>query len=160
MVSRPMLSSYKKELTQHYVNKPWKRLKLLNYSIDYVDQNCNNMKNSAIEGKYPLVVHKNSWLHLDLFSKHCDSYIGFGFLTGPDFAPKRVLHLPLLNLKPPLKTPLKFFTHTYTLPISSYHTIDNRTSNVTSCYIAASRLVRWSLIKSILCFLTLAPQKH
>ncbi len=51
--------------------------------VDYIQNIWNNIT-SKLERKFDLVVQKNNWLHsdIDLFCKHYDKNIGFGFLLA------------------------------------------------------------------------------
>ncbi len=64
-----------------FITQPWNKINPPASSFDYVQDICDNDSLSA-DASQP--VQKNNWLHLDtdLFSKHYDKFIGFGFLLA------------------------------------------------------------------------------
>ncbi len=74
----------KKASPKTFFNKPWKKWNK-NYSTDFANNICNNIKHSSCEGRYPLEVHnphqdyKNNELPLDLISKCHVRNSGFRF---------------------------------------------------------------------------------
>ncbi len=82
-------SAIKKNSFFCLIPQPWQNIKPPGCSTDYVQDICNNNWNSKASASWPL--QKNNWLHLDpnLFSKHHDKRIGFGFFTG-----NKIISLP------------------------------------------------------------------
>ncbi len=104
----------KKNSTKTLVIKPWKNRSV---PIDYVNDVCAEIKLKSQELGVPCKtynphpVYKNNRLHLDLFLKHHDRHIGFGFFTGPITMHKHSFKLPLLKLNP------LYQSHSIPLPI-------------------------------------------
>ncbi len=74
-------SAMNKALSACFVEQLWKILKPPTYSIDYVQNICdNNIK--KLDDIAPLAVQKVNWFHLDtdLFSKYLERHLDFGFL--------------------------------------------------------------------------------
>ncbi len=52
----------KKNSLARFIDRMWKKLKILNYSINYVDNICNKLKKNHKDIPPP-DIHKNNWLH-------------------------------------------------------------------------------------------------
>ncbi len=76
-------SAIKKNSPFCFVPRSWKKVYPPAYSTDYVQNTCDKtyLKPKANASS---TTQKNNWLHMgtDLFTKHCDKHIGFGFLLA------------------------------------------------------------------------------
>ncbi len=103
-----------KKVVHYFVKIPWTKL---NSSVDYVNNVCNEIKHNAQGVETLLKFYKNNWLHADLFSKHFNKRIGFGFLNNHN-----IFKIPQWIIK----FPLPIFIHADplpNLPITSYHSL-------------------------------------